>query len=206
MSLLPDNIRNENAMKKTVFIVFSLLMLLLPSCQQKTSDEGTAIVTPIIEEKGSLITASFQLQKVDSVAKKLSINSRLKNVFSADVDFSGFSLKWQYEYNTTDTTFFYSATKDMIRMDSISLVRKLGAGILSNSWISSSNAMNIAELGGGKVFRTNNPDYIIQAILYQPLVPGAQPLWNITYKAKANNSAVFSILINAATGQVASGS
>lgn len=77
-----------------------------------------------------------------------------------------------------------------------------GNAIITHDWFDSDKAVEIAEENGGKTFRNENPEYIIEASLSEPLVPNTSTIWYIEYRSIVNASNNLLLGIDANTGEV----
>jgi hypothetical protein len=156
------------------------------------------------------ITAIFKFNEIKSYAQSEDSVLRLKNIVSDDVNYDGYSNSWSYKYSkhidsnfVTSKHYYLSSFYDSIHCDSI-VVREstVGDAFISQSWLNSDIALEIAESNGGREFRKNNSSYNISASLSEAVVPNAKPIWNIRYTSKINESISLYIRINAVSGTI----
>lgn len=134
------------------------------------------------------ITACHFKDKVDSLAKSIDTSSKLLFVKSDTVNINGTSRYWIHCYASLDSIryYYFRTTLDSVIFDSTSIFILAGPSVITTNWIDSDSALFLAELQGGRDFRDQNPDYRIEALLGQSLVPPTPPEWYITYISNEN--------------------
>jgi hypothetical protein len=181
---------------KSFFIVISLCLFLV-SCK----NEEEPIVGIPIEGDGHIYALSGY-QQVESFAKSFDSSVKIMGVRSQDVNISGSSKSWTYEFISTDKMilYYFKRTYLSIGFDSTGSMKD-GNSIITDSWINSKVALSSAENNGGKIFRNSHSSYKISASLSEPLIPNSTPLWYIKYSS--SNQHLY-VVINAITGEFVS--
>lgn len=183
------------------FIVIALLCLCVGGCR-KTDDPLTS--SP--DHNGDYISAGYKLKEVESYADSYSEKCKLMSVRSYDVDYYGLSKRWTYTYMEPYKSYYFSATKSTVTLDSISTIVVIGPAAITNQWMNSNEILAVAEEHGGREFRTNNKNYTITAILSESMAsPKPETSWYIAYIPQTDASKRFMVVIDAPTGIVLSG-
>jgi len=127
----------------------------------------------------------------------------LQNITAENVNLNGEALRWKFKFvsfinESTPPQYIYlhSNYSDVV-YDSISSRITTGDQIITDEWIDSDAAIEKAELLGGSTFRVNNPDYFINMVLSQALIPDTYPTWQIFYKSKSDPTKKLSLKIDA---------
>ncbi len=183
-------------MKAKILILASLLFI--GGCNRDS------INNPLIE--GDRITATYNFGKVESLAAQYSDGLLLMSIQSENLDYDGFAKKWCFRYSSAGIAvdyYFHTSAKE-VNYDSISTMKFVGSGFIVHPWVNSDKALNIAEKNGGKDFRHENSQYIIEASLGEPVVPNPRAIWYVTYRSKTNSTKILSLSIDANSGDVIS--
>jgi hypothetical protein len=165
-------------MKSSIFIL--LLCLLFLCCSKSGSPFPAAL------DGANGMTAHFKLNAVEQLARASDSTLQLVSVGTNAMNTNGTSRSWSFTYARTALPvkmYFFTATFDSVILDSISSRILTGAGVITQEWINSSVAAELAENHGGKLFRQDNPDCPIQAKLGQAVVPSPFIAWYITYRS-----------------------
>jgi len=192
-------------MKNLLTLIY--ICLLFVSCRDR---EYSVLDFPIEGAKSRPIgipigsyDASFGYHLVESYIKAIDNSVKLISVHSQDVNIDGKSKNWTYEFISTDKMilYYFTMTINKIRLDSTSAI-KVGNSVITNTWVSSEFALDVAEKNGGKVFRNEYPGCRISATLSEAVIPNSYPSWYITYSSPIEN---LYIIINALSGEFVSG-
>jgi hypothetical protein len=164
---------------KSSILTLSLCFLVL--CCSK---EGLPTQAPLEGENG--ITASYKADAVEHLALSSDSTLKLMSIETNAMNVDGTSKSWLFMYCRTLSPFrgyYFTATLDSIIFDSISTRVPVGSAFISQTWVNSSIAAQIAESMGGKTFRSSNPDCSITADLGEPVVPNPAVSWWIMYRS-----------------------
>jgi len=164
-----------NNMKSNLIKLFFLPLLVL--C------ESCSVNDPNTDDK--FITAKTKISEIESIASEHSSGLVLISIKSKDVQTTGHAEKWQYKYSSGGIAvdYYFHATVNEVLFDSISTTILVGEGFIIHNWFDSDEAMKISEANGGKEFRENNSDYIIEVSLVEPMVPDSETYWFVKYKS-----------------------
>ncbi|MBL7136852.1 MAG: hypothetical protein HQ554_06540 [FCB group bacterium] len=178
---------------KTISIL-TFLILLFSQCNENPTSTNT----------DEYILASYNKSKIESMAKSLENDASLINIFSDDVNLDGKSISWYHKYYSysSDLRYYFHTTYKETFLDSSISGSIIGSTYITHDWFDSDKAIEIAERNGGKVFREENPEYILEASLSEPLVPNTSTFWYIKYRSKKNDSKSILFGIDANTGEV----
>ena len=177
------------------FLMFISLAFLFYSCDGKTE----LIVEPINRQVCGTISdglASAIYCRFDSTLQK-----KLLHIESSYVNHLGLAISWKYSFvsQNGDSILTYEYVADYTSIGiSITANDKVGASIITKSWIDSDIVLKIAERNGGSNFRSKNPNYEITATLSEACVPNSFPVWYISYIADER----LLIKINATDGKI----
>ncbi len=163
-------------MKSTVIVL--PLCLLFFSCSKT--------VPPAALDGVNGITAAYKLRAVEQMAHASGSALQLVSVGTNAMHIDGTSKSWSFTYVRTSlpvAMYFFTATFDSVLLDSVSGRALTGAGVITQDWINSTVAAELAENNGGRLFRQNNADYSIRANLGQAVVPSPFIAWYITYRS-----------------------
>jgi hypothetical protein len=185
----------ERKMKTHIFVLASLIII--GGCNRDSVND------PLIE--GNRLTASYNLDNVESLAEQYSEGLRLMSIGSEDVDYNGYANKWYFRFSSAGIAvdYYFHTTAKEVKYDSTS-TRLIGSGFISNKWFDSDEALKIAEKNGGKDFRNKNSQYIIEASLGEPVAPNPITIWYITYRSKTDDAKSLSLAIDANSGEIVS--
>ncbi len=170
-------------MRKIIFTVFALLII--SGCNKDP-------LLPIDENKANHITAKYSMPSVNRFIKNYDIEKYyLTYIRSKNVDFKGYSNSWKYEYlkgaegNLFTWNLYLSSYYSYVKLDS-ALTKKIlfGGSIITQEWVDSDKALEVAEQNGGSKFRSDYPDYTISAELHETLIIHNYTTWIITYSSK----------------------
>lgn len=182
-------------MKLNLIMLFSLLLLF--GCTKSSINDP-------INNNGN-ITAASKFDAVKSLASKYSGGLILKSVKSEQLQPDGFAKKWNYKFSTAGIAVdcYFHATSNEVMYDSTSSITLVnGEGLIAHQWFDSDEALKIAENNGGKEFRNNNPEYLIEASLVEPLVPNSETIWFVKYSSSSGNTKILHLGINTTTKEV----
>ena len=148
-------------------------------------------------------TARYWYADAVSAAETLHADAKIQNVYSDDVSLNGKAAVWNYKFywynqanNSPEYIYFHNNTSGIV-FDSLSLYTLCCVMNITDGWFDSDSAIAYAEAHGGNRFRTDNPDYIMNASLGQALVPYSFPSWSITYLSKTDSSKKLSLYFDA---------
>jgi hypothetical protein len=174
-----------------IFIIFYL------SCQKNTNP----LSLPLNE--GERITTAYNLSGVESLAKSYSNEIRLSYIRCDNIDYDGYAKKWCFVYSSgIKSHYYFHSTYYGAEFDSISTELQDHMSYIVHPWFNSNLALNIAEINGGKNFRTQNPQYTIKAFVVEPSVFNPTTYWYITYRSKLDTKKYLILTINANSGEV----
>ncbi len=156
---------------------------------------------PFVDEQ--TFTARYWYPEAVSSAKAMHDEVELRSVYSDDVLLDGKSTTWNYKFSWYDQPndrleylYFHNDPNGVV-FDSVSLTSVCCVMYITDEWFDSDSAIAYVEAEGGKIFRQQNPDYVISASLYQALVPYSYPCWSVTYLSKIDNTKKFSLYFDA---------
>ncbi len=176
-----------------------ILSLTMGACTLQDSPSGAPI------ESRDNISASYRLLQVEALARSLDSTSKLITVWSSNVFNNGYAVSWSFRYGSSVppvTYYYFTATFDSLRFDSMSTRGIVGAAFITHAWINSIPATQFAESNGGTVFRSANPLCWVSASLGEPVVPNPSTYWYFTYQSKTEHDRHLYITIDATTGEI----
>lgn len=152
-------------------------------------------------------TAAYRLASVDSLAETYANGLLLTSVRSDGLKYDGRAEKWIYLYVNPagiprdNSMYWFHADSVGVSLDSTSAVY-IGSAVIYAAWFNSDSALSIAEQNGGSHFRSENPNYTIQAAVGGCDCPYIETDWWITYRSRDDKSKFFSLTIDATTSAV----
>lgn len=186
-------------MKSKIFIFTILILSTFIGCEKDTS-----VMQSMTEDK---ITAVYKYEEVNSFANPENKNNGLvlESIKSNNVDKNGASEKWSYGYSSAGiaVTYYYQATKNKVKLDSVSTVTKIPPiQLISNNWLDSKELIEITETNGGSDFRTKNKKYKIKIRLEEPLGYNAPTYWYVEYYSIIDSTVKLQFIVDASTGEL----
>ncbi|MBU0474299.1 MAG: hypothetical protein KKF62_09055 [Bacteroidetes bacterium] len=181
-------------MKFNLIMLFTLLLLF--GCTKNSVNDPT--------DNNGKITAASKFNAVKSLASEYSEGLILKSIKSEELQSDGFAKKWNYKFSTAGIAvdYYFHATSNEVLYDSTSSINMDGEGLIANQWFDSDEALIIAENNGGKEFRNNNHEYLIEASLVEPLIPNSETIWFVKYSSSFGNTKILHLGINTITKEV----
>ena len=174
-------------------------VLLAASCGKQGSPTG------ILVEGKDNISANNRFADVRKLAQSVDSTLKLIIIWSRNVNEDGLASSWIFSYGTPNpppTYYYFTATFDSVRMDSVSGGGLVGAAFITHAWMNSNAALEIAETNGGQGFRSANPGYAIGASLGEPVVPSPSTCWYLTYRSTMDPDKYLNVTIDATMGYV----
>ncbi len=148
-------------------------------------------------------TAKYWKDKSYSSVERFLSGAKLHRISADNVNLNGEALRWKFRFSRfinesypLEYIYLHNNYNDVV-YDSISALPLVGGQNIIDEWIDSDAAIEKAELLGGSSFRNDYPDYVINAWLYQALVPDSYPIWEIIYKSKSDPTKKLSLTIDA---------
>jgi hypothetical protein len=132
------------------------------------------------------VTPFDKLKAVEHLALSSDSSLKLMSIATSSMNLDGSSRAWSFVYGRATppaATYFFTATPDAVTLDSIASREHPGGALITQDWVNSSVAAELAEDNGGKSFREINPECSIQAYLRQSEVPKPTLAWFITYRS-----------------------
>jgi hypothetical protein len=179
-------------MKLNVMILSIIFFFLNCASPTQVSIEG---------ENG--ITAKYKCDAVEHLVLSSDSTLKLMSVETNAMNVDGTSKSWSFIYVKTASSYkwyYFTATFDSVILDSISNPNGVGAAIITQAWVNSFVAANIAESMGGKAFRSSNHDYSIIASVGEAVVPNPIISWYILYRSNIDRSIYKTFNIDARIG------
>jgi hypothetical protein len=171
---------------KSNVMMLSIVFFVL-SCSKNSSP--TQVQVPTEGENG--ITANYKYGAVEHLALSSDSTLKLMSIGTDAMNVDGTSKSWWFIYTRTILPYngyYFTATFDSIRFDSISTRMGVGSSIITQAWVNSCVAAQIAESDGGKAFRSSNPDCSIYASVGEAVVPNPIVSWYIMYRSNIDRS------------------
>ena len=187
--------------KKAIFVALILFQVLY--CIKKPT--GVNVNQDTSNDNERNIVASFNLNRIATYARSICDDLILKDISSDNVDPYGKTQTWTHRYYSfsRDVYYFLNCSYNNIEIDSLKYEYLLfGGSTITQEWIDSDIAAQIAEFNGGKNFRYKTENCIIKAELYQACVPNAPIVWYFEYQDNNDKNNKLSIGVNANTGKV----
>ena len=150
-------------------------------------------------------TAKSLLQRADSTAGTVTPNPVLAGFWTKSIDPFGRAIAWDVEFIAFDTANYWNsklytfhAAGDSVTFES---ERALGAGVwaLTEPWMDSDSAMNLATKYGGAEIQDHSNVSAISAGVYELPCPPFGAVWDIDYKCADSTRR---IEIKATTGEL----
>ncbi len=170
-----------------------------------------AIASPAWPQGGVLARA--QLATITNTAKNLAPDAQLLFITTPiEINISGQSHEWTFLLKSSSQQKLYEFIFDngsLSRVDPLTIPQSqvhIGMDTLPGTFIDSDSALAVAERRGGKMFRSRNSEYFIEATLFPAgTLPGPghapvymAPTWVIRYEGPNGD---FRVSINAVSGQ-----
>ncbi|RJP71006.1 MAG: T9SS C-terminal target domain-containing protein [Ignavibacteriales bacterium] len=148
-------------------------------------------------------TAKYWKDKSYSSVERFLSGAKIQHISADNVNLNGEALRWKFRFSRfinesypLEYIYLHSNYNDVV-YDSISTLPLVGGQNIIDEWIDSDAAIEKAELLGGSTFRNDYPDYVINAGLYQALVPDSYPIWEIISKSQSDPTKKLSLIIDA---------
>ena len=180
--------------RAALILIFSLLAC---SCSDQVSPSGRSV------EGKDNISANYKFTEVQALALSKDSTLRLTDIWTRNVHDDGFAASWSYRYGKSfvpPTSYYFPATYDSVRMDSISTTAMVGSAFITHMWMNSCAAAEIAEDNGGRDFRSANPGCTIGANLGEPVIPNPSTYWLFVYRSTMAPEKYLSVKVDATFG------
>jgi hypothetical protein len=163
---------------------------------------ASLLISPVFSQ--SRTCAKQMLASADSLALTYAANSQFVGVSASDVDTTGKAAAWTYTYASFDNAqprysqvYYFLAQNGHVAFDH-QVALAPGISVMTDRWMDSDSAFQIAQGLGGSKITTTYPSCTIAGSVGQPLAPPFAAEWQINYECSGT---VRWVRINATTGE-----